>query len=232
MPDTQNKTGSVINEPIACVIPAYNEEQHIGAVLDVLCNTSELSEIIVVDDCSTDTTQNVVKSYLQGDPRVRMLCTPQNSGKGGAMVLGANAAKSDLLLFLDADLVRLKREHILSLVEPITMDSTSMTIGLFTQGRFQTDWAHKLTPYLSGQRCLRWSLFKDAPDIDGARYGVEVALNLHAWHHRYKIRYISWPGVTHMMKPEKYGGLRGANSYLTMYLEIAKYVVRHMGRSS
>ncbi len=218
------------NESIACVIPAYNEEKHIAGVLDVLCGVTEFDQIIVVDDASTDGTPAVVREYCSRDSRVRHLRMPKNSGKGGAMVTGANNANSDLVVFLDADLIDLKRKHVLDLVEPVRNNGCSMTLGIFSGGRMRTDWAHRLTPFLTGQRCLRWSLYKSAPDLELARYGVEVALNLHAWHRKYRIANIPWKGVTHVMKPEKVGRFKGCRSYLEMYVEILKYVSKHIAK--
>ncbi len=174
------------HSPVSVVIPAYNEEDYIGNVLDVLCGVDEVASILVVDDGSTDSTVAVVQRFAARDARVRLLSLEHNLGKGGAMVAGADYVAQDLILFLDADLLGLRPDHIRSLIGPVVRGDCDMTLGLFTGGRVQTDASHKLTPFLSGQRCLRWSLFRDAPEIGQARWGVEVALSLYAW--RYGLR--------------------------------------------
>ena len=91
-----------MNGPVCSVVmPAYNVAEVIGEALDSLLNgqTSEPFEIIVVDDGSTDATAAVVRGY--GD-RVRLLSQP-NSGPASARNHGVRAARSDLILFLDAD---------------------------------------------------------------------------------------------------------------------------------
>lgn len=215
-------------EPVAAVISAYNESRYIANVLDVICQVPDLMQIIVVDDASEDNTSEVIQPYCERDPRVRLLRLPTNRGKGGAMTAGADASASDLIAFLDADLVGLRVEHVLALIEPVQNGVCSMTLGLFTHGRRSTDWSHRLTPFLSGQRCLRWSLFRSTPDLATARSGVEVALSLHAWHHGYRIMPVPWYGVTHVMKHEKVGELRGRWTHLRMYGEIVRYLAGHL----
>ncbi len=215
--------------PVACVIPAYNEEPHIADVLGVICRVPGLQRIVVVDDASRDNTGAVVLSYGECDPRVRLLHLSRNRGKGGAMVAGADASGCDVIVFLDADLVGLRPEHVLSLIQPVCADACSMAVGLFEEGRVWTDWSHRVTPFLSGQRCLRWSLFRSTPDLAAARYGAEVALSLHAFSGRHKVATVPWPGVTHVMKVERAGWLQGCISYLSMYRQIIAYLWVHLG---
>jgi len=215
-------------EPVTAVIPAYNEAQQIACVIEVLCQINDLLQINVVDDSSSDNTSDVVRSYCARDPRLHLLRLPTNRGKGGAMTVGADASASDLIVFLDADLVGLRSEHVLALIEPVRNGVCSMTLGLFTHGRRSTDWSHRLTPFLSGQRCLRWSLFRSTPDVATARSGVEVALSLHAWRHGYRVMPVPWYGVTHVMKYEKQGWLWGQWSHLRMYGEIIRYLAGHL----
>lgn len=91
---------------LSVVIPAYNEEDGIAAIVDrVLGIEPELQKIglglecIVVDDGSKDRTANIVESY---GSRVRLI-RQQNKGYGGALKTGFQAAEGELLAFLDAD---------------------------------------------------------------------------------------------------------------------------------
>jgi hypothetical protein len=125
------------------------------------------------------------------------------------MVAGAQASNSELIVLLDADLIELRPKHVLSLIEPVRSDAFSMSFGVFTVGRRQTDLSHRLTPFLSGQRCLRWDLFQSAPDLAVARWGVEVALSLYAWRNGYYVLKVPCRGVNHVMRPEKTKGVYG-----------------------
>ena len=99
--------------------------------------------------------------------------------------------------------------QLLSLIEPVRSGVYSMSIANFIEGRRQTDLSHRLFPFLSGQRCLRWNLFQSAPDLAATRWGVEVALSLHAWRENHKVLTVSWRGVTHVTQPEKIKGMNG-----------------------
>ncbi|MCI0395343.1 MAG: glycosyltransferase family 2 protein [Chloroflexi bacterium] len=223
-----------LQESVTAVIPAYNEAQRIGAILNVLQNVHELSQIVVVDDGSTDNTAAIVHRWRELDPRVLLKCLPENQGKGGAMVAGAETSANDIVTFLDADLVGIKPDHIQALIEPVKSGQCAMSLGLFNNGRRTTDLSHELIPFLSGQRCLRWSLFRAAPDLASTRWGIEVALSLYASRRAYPIRTVLWNGVTHAMRVEKGSFLAGCWSYWQMWSDIASYVLKrlsNLGRS-
>jgi len=91
---------------LSVVIPAYNEEDGIAAIVErVLAVRPELAgvgvdlELVVVDDGSADRTAEVVAVC----PGARLVCHPTNRGYGAALKTGFNAARGDLLGFLDAD---------------------------------------------------------------------------------------------------------------------------------
>lgn len=215
-------------EPATVVIPAYNEEKRIGHVLDVLGHVTEFTQIIVVDDGSTDKTAAILFEYQQLDRRIHLIRLPINCGKSGAMLAGANASFNDLIVFLDADLIGLCPQHILALIKPVQNGQCHMALGIFNEGRWQTDWSHRLTPFLSGQRCLRWSLFRSTPNAATTRWGIELALSLYAWCNQYPVMAVSWFGVTHAMRSEKMDGLKACWSHLKMWLDIGKYLVRNL----
>jgi glycosyltransferase involved in cell wall biosynthesis len=88
---------------LSIIIPAYNEEQSIGPVLDELQNlmshTNMKYEIIVVDDGSTDATAEKVKTRED----VRLVRHPANCGYGGAIKTGIRHASGECILITDAD---------------------------------------------------------------------------------------------------------------------------------
>jgi glycosyltransferase involved in cell wall biosynthesis len=89
---------------VSVIIPAYNEERTIAMILDRVLK-SRLAphqwEIIVVDDCSRDSTKEIVKKYA---PDVRLVVHDHNQGKGGALRTGFGAATGDAVIIQDADL--------------------------------------------------------------------------------------------------------------------------------
>lgn len=85
---------------ISVVIPAYNNAATLGECIAALEPRSEVLEVIVVDDASTDGTAAVA-----AEMDVRVLRLERNSGPAAARNLGAREAKGELVFFVDADVV-------------------------------------------------------------------------------------------------------------------------------
>lgn len=203
---------------IAAVIPAYNEEATLGVVIDVVKRVPEVDQVLVISDGSTDGTAEVARRH-------GALCIEleQNVGKGGALKVGIESADADIFLFLDADLVGLTPQHVRSLLRPVMRGEAEMTIGIFERGRLSTDLAQIVAPYLSGQRAVRREVLQAISGLDTARFGVEVALTRHIKEHNIKVEYVPLENLTHRMKEEKLGLLRGFLARMKMYWEIVKY---------
>ena len=95
-PDTK------LNPPeISILIPAYNEENGIHAVLSDLCNEPSLkdAEIIVIDDGSTDHTSQEVRRF----PKVHLVRHPMNRGYGAAISTGIKVSTGKYVLWYDGD---------------------------------------------------------------------------------------------------------------------------------
>lgn len=89
---------------VSIVIPVFNDEEVIAGALDsCLRQTLAAIEVIVVDDCSTDGTTEVVKRYSERDSRVRLIRKTQNASAYQARRTGILAARGEYLLFLDGD---------------------------------------------------------------------------------------------------------------------------------
>jgi dolichyl-phosphate beta-glucosyltransferase len=99
-------TGSIY---LSVIIPAYNEEfrlpHTLRQVIDYLESQSYRSEIIVVNDGSTDGTESIVRNQLSSSVSVRLLAHPDgaNHGKGASVKRGMIEAAGTYRLFMDAD---------------------------------------------------------------------------------------------------------------------------------
>ncbi len=206
---------------IVAIIPAYNEEETISDVLSVLKKIPEIKRIVVVSDGSKDNTVEVAKSF-----GVDVIALKKNMGKGGAMKMGLDGCTADVLLFLDADLIGLKKAHVYDLLEPVLQDEAEITIGIFEEGRVFTDLAQKMIPKLSGQRALKASVLEGISDLEVARFGVEVALNNHIKKSKLRLEKVVLSNMSHVMKEEKLGFLKGVNARMKMYWEILSYIVK------
>lgn len=98
---------------LSIVIPAYNEERFIATLLQQihdldLTPLGFTKEVIVVDDCSTDRTAEIVEAT----PGVRLIRQRPNGGKGRAVRAGIAAATGELLIIQDADLEYEPRDYV------------------------------------------------------------------------------------------------------------------------
>ena len=119
--------------PISVLIPARDEEAVIGsAIAAAMRSTGVQFEIIVMDDCSTDRTAEIVRHLALEDRRVRLehaLALPAGwNGKQHACWSLAYAAKYDLLCFVDAD-VRLEPEALRSMASFLEQGNAALVSG-------------------------------------------------------------------------------------------------------
>ncbi len=125
------------------VIPVYNE---INTVAKVVCRVAALpinKEILIVDDCSTDGTVDVLKR-LETVPGVKIIFKSKNAGKGAALRTGFQAAKGDIIVVQDADL-EYDPQEIPGLLVPILNDQADVVYGSRFLGEEQHDksWIHR-----------------------------------------------------------------------------------------
>ena len=202
---------------VTAIIPAYNEEQTIANVIESVKLVEKIQKIIVVSDGSTDRTAEIAREC--GADVIEL---SENIGKGGAIKAGINECGTEVILFLDADLIGLTKMHVSDLIEPVVNNEADMTIGIFKNGRMVTDLAQKVTPYLSGQRAIKKSIIDKIPNIDITRYGVEVALTKYVDKSSVRVQEVDLPDMTHVTKEEKLGLIKGVQARLKMYWDIIK----------
>ena len=89
---------------ISVIIPAYNAEKTIEEAVDsVLSQTYESLEVIIVDDCSSDGTKELLEALADKDPRVRVLSNDANIGVLKTRLKGVHASFGKWIAFLDSD---------------------------------------------------------------------------------------------------------------------------------
>ena len=91
-------------ERVATIIPVYNREKTIErAIVSTLKQICPVYEIIVVDDCSTDNTVQIVEELACRDSRVKLICHNTNKGDQAARNTGIRNATGEWIAFLDSD---------------------------------------------------------------------------------------------------------------------------------
>lgn len=207
----------------AAVIPAHNEATTVADVAAVCGKSASLDEVIVVDNASTDGTATAAAA---AGARV-VHCREQ--GKGQAMRAGVAATDAEVILFLDADLLRLRTDHVDRLVRPVAQGSAAMTLGMMDRGPELNPLFINALPRLTGQRAVRRELFDalDAADIKG--YKVEAALNALADELEVEVAAYICEGLWHRTKEEKavdgaiYGTARKVQMLATAVWSYASY---------
>jgi glycosyltransferase involved in cell wall biosynthesis len=203
------------------VIPAYNEELTIENVIDACRGSLLIDEIIVVNDGSEDKT-----ALLAEKAGAQVLSYGKNMGKAYAIVFGAKHAKNNVLLLLDADLLGLSTKHVESLILPVLTCKAPTTVGLFSKGRMKTDLAHSISPWLSGQRCIRKEYLDEMKSCEEVRYGFEVKLNSWMKKNNIAVTKVSLDHVSHLTKEEKRGKKAGFSNRMKMYEEIMSHLFK------
>jgi glycosyltransferase involved in cell wall biosynthesis len=113
---------------VSIVIPCYNEKNTIEKIVEAVRNAPlESREIIVVDDCSQDGTQAVLKEKIS-QMVDQVIYHPVNRGKGAALRSGFAAANGDIILVQDADL-EYSPEDYRVLLEPIFANKADAVFG-------------------------------------------------------------------------------------------------------
>ena len=90
------------NLVLSIIIPVYNEKETIAKTIEVVIATPYRKEVIIVDDCSTDGTRDVLANMKEED--LKVLKHDKNQGKGAALQSGFSHATGDIIIIQDADL--------------------------------------------------------------------------------------------------------------------------------
>ncbi|HDS29968.1 MAG TPA: glycosyltransferase [Firmicutes bacterium] len=206
-----------------CIIPAFNEGRTVAQIARLAATHPHIHRVVVVDDGSVDDTSECARS-VDGVDVIRL---EPNRGKGAAMHAGIEASHEPVILFLDADLINFKHEHISELLEPVLSGHADMTVGVFRGGRLHTDLAHIVAPSLSGQRAIKREILTDL-DWDKVGFGIERALTELWEKKKIHVGKVVLHGVSHVTKEEKRGYLNGVKQRMEMYRDIMKFEANKM----
>ena len=192
-----------MNPYVSIIIPAYNEEQKIKNTLLGIVDIDKINEIIVVDDGSSDNTEQAAKSVK--NDKVKVFKLDKNRGKGYALNYGLDIAmkNADIIGFLDGDLGSSSSETI-KLITPVINNEADVTIAKFPPAkkkggmgfvkRLAKDSVLEMTGVeldatISGQRIFKKEVLEKFEEIPYG-YGVEVGMTIDILKYGYSIKEI------------------------------------------
>jgi cellulose synthase/poly-beta-1,6-N-acetylglucosamine synthase-like glycosyltransferase len=196
---------------ITVIIPVFNEEKTVAKVIHTLLAYSRFSQVICVNDGSTDRSRQVLQGF---GARIRLIDFDENKGKGQALAAGIEEARGDWLVFVDADFTNLTHDHLEALLAPMWKGKADAVLGFPKRGEMSN-----LTAHLTGERVYyKKDLLPLLDEIAPSRFGVEVLLNERFQGKRVKM--IPLQDLVGLTKCEKRRPFQAIREYLQEGIEI------------
>ena len=113
---------------LSVLIPVFNERPTIATALERVLREDIVSQVIVVDDGSSDGTREILREMEPMDPRVEVLFHDRNRGKGAALRTAIGRAKAPIVIIQDADL-EYDPADFKAVIEPIARGECNVVYG-------------------------------------------------------------------------------------------------------
>lgn len=216
---------------VSVIIPAFDESATIGKCVAAALGHPQIDEVIVVDDGSRDGT-----GHLAAEAGARVVRLDENGGKAAALHAGVRAARNDVLLFLDADVIGHTDQTLTRIMQPVIDGRFEMYVGVRARS---TVWLNRLLhffPIIGGERALTRRVWEAVPPAHRNGFQIEIALNYTAKRFEKSMGFELVPGTIHLTKEAKYGLVLGLARRFGMVADVVSisfrlYVVGAISRA-
>lgn len=203
------------NKQTTCIIPFYNEGNRIFSVLEVVTQIKEISQIICIDDGSTDDTAQHIEERW---PDIELVRLSENQGKTSAIRHGLQKATSDFVLLMDADLQYINPLEITHAIRAMQ----ERPIDMIILRRINAPWFVKMDRgdvLFSGERILKRKDLEKILKKPVYRYQLEIAINNYMIENKKQV-YWAPSSAFNTYKVQKMGLVNGFIKELDMFFDI------------
>jgi glycosyltransferase involved in cell wall biosynthesis len=113
---------------LSVVVPVFNEERTLSTIVEKLLSLERLLEIVIVDDCSTDRTAEILKELAAKHSQIQVARHERNKGKTEALKTAFQLTRGDIVIVQDADM-EYDPEEIPEVIEPILLGQADVVYG-------------------------------------------------------------------------------------------------------
>jgi len=157
---------------VTILIPAYNEAENLPIAYTRLCDiveklTNFTFEFIVIDNCSSDATPTIAKSFVERDPRWRYIRFSKNFGLEASMAAGLHYATGDAVIFVFSDLQD-PPEYIPTMLRKWKEDKCDVVYGCLTK-RADDNWIKTIGAKIAYYLIYHWTEVKIPPNATDFR---------------------------------------------------------------
>lgn len=207
---------------ISAVIPAFNESPRLPSVIQTILKYKPVGEVIVVDDGSTDNTEEVVKSISEFNKKVKYIKHDKNMGKAQALYTGyiSSSKKFPYILTIDGDLSYISLCSIDKLVQSVY--SGKLDIAIMDLQSDRSTWIGKtnMQRLLGGQRFYNKKHATFLEKYKKSGYLIEMLSNKYCLDNNLKIGTIYTEQIYAPSQLTKYGEFKGFINYMFTTIKI------------
>lgn len=179
-------------ENISAIICACNNESTIRNIVSTVCD-SIFSDVIVVNDGSTDKTDFILKQ-INDIYNFKYIALPENKGKGFVMTTGIEKTNAEIIVFIDAGLSNLQDLHLAQLIMPLQYKEADLVLAQAAETLID----YKINSFKSltiEMSFLKKDILPILEYFKSSKIRVETLLDLHYQYHQKRVKYVMLEGL-------------------------------------